>query len=876
MRIKNKILVTLLCFSALISLILPIKTLFMGEGFLAWQIRQPQTVSMAAEVVAVFLILAACLTAIKDRKKKVAAAAVCCVIVCWLHVTFLPMLLSGLYVGLLLLLGRFFRTATAGHREEDCLGGLPADFLLGSGLTIGLFCLLSAAGIGSIPVLKAVMAALGMIVYGAAFYKYRRKRMKMSGERGGQGKEQGKDSRRGSCAGEDCDREYSAGADCDREGGAMADCGRKSSAGVGSRKNGNEGLRVRLIPAVLIALILTLLLIQVGKMNLAIDFDTLWYGVRSEYILDNGRGIYENPGLVGMVYVYSKGLEVLTLPLCDLASHGYLQFFNVWLAALGLYLCYGIARFFMGKRYALLSAALVAALPAVLNMSISVKPDSITWVIQLIMIFYLLCYLREMARREPDKRESGSRGEPVNGESGSRGEPANGESGSRGERRNRNRATPYLILAAGAYLLSLTMKPTSLVFSTAVFGMAGLYLIGSRRITFRGPLRRWLLLVPEALALVGIWARTMLITGMPVTSVFTSIFALMGFQIKYPFATGSLPQNWQEESNLHVLARRLYQILLAPEGKDMSHVIIAWGTSLLFFLIICLIVAELVQVGRCAGRRIGRRAGVCVDSPLRVAAHVIFWPFLAVNLVSLVMLYQVDGNYFLLLYTMVVLAACAALAKLVRTGDSAVRRTCLALLVPVTAFSVLIAMMTNWAWTLGFSDIQVWNKGRVNHEALQHEAMIQKGNAEIWNILSEDPRTRVIAFGDHPSCLAFPCNVQSYKDVTSPWGNVELVNSAKAFEEYMAYAGTDYVYVEAGHIGEHSWSWSYGLVKEMLSDGTLTDLVLEGGNVLARVDLERTAAKTPAGADGSQARTEAENNLRLFNEHYRVSYEKTE
>lgn len=838
MRIKNKILVTLLCFSALISLILPIKTLFMGEGFLAWQIRQPQTVSMAAEVVAVFLILAACLTAIKDRKKKMAAAAVCCVIVCWLHVTFLPMLLSGLYVGLLLLLGRFFRTAAAGHREEDCLGGLPADFLLGSGLTISLFCLLSAAGIGSIPVLKAVMAALGMMVYGAAFYKYRRKRMKISGERDGRGKEQGKDSRRGS----------SAGADCDREGDAMADCGREGGAGVGSRKNGSEGLRARMIPAVLIALILTLLLIQVGKMNLAIDFDTLWYGVRSEYILDNGRGIYENPGLVGMVYVYSKGLEVLTLPLCDLASHGYLQFFNVWLAALGLYLCYGISRFFMGKRYALLSAALVAALPAVLNMSISVKPDSITWVIQLIMIFYLLCYLREMARREADKRESG----------------------------NRNRATPYLILAAGAYLLSLTMKPTSLVFSTAIFGMAGLYLIGSRRITFRGPLRRWLLLVPEALALVGIWARTMLITGMPVTSVFTSIFALMGFQIKYPFATGSLPQNWQEESNLHVLARRLYQILLAPEGKDMSHVIIAWGTSLLFFLIICLIVAELVQVGRCAGRRIGRRAGVCVDSPLRVAAHVIFWPFLAVNLVSLVMLYQVDGNYFLLLYTMVVLAACAALAKLVRTGDSAVRRTCLALLVPVTAFSVLIAMMTNWAWTLGFSDIQVWNKGRVNHEALQHEAMIQKGNAEIWNILSEDPRTRVIAFGDHPSCLAFPCNVQSYKDVTSPWGNVELVNSAKAFEEYMAYAGTDYVYVEAGHIGEHSWSWSYGLVKEMLSDGTLTDLVLEGGNVLARVDLERTAAKTPAGADGSQARTEAENNLRLFNEHYRVSYEKTE
>ena len=39
-----------------------------------------------------------------------------------------------------------------------------------------------------------------------------------------------------------------------------------------------------------------------------------------------GTGLYENPGLVGMVYVYSKGFEVLTLPLCDLASHSYLTF----------------------------------------------------------------------------------------------------------------------------------------------------------------------------------------------------------------------------------------------------------------------------------------------------------------------------------------------------------------------------------------------------------------------------------------------------------------------------------------------------------------------------------------------------------------------
>ena len=53
-----------------------------------------------------------------------------------------------------------------------------------------------------------------------------------------------------------------------------------------------------------------------------------------------------------------------------------------------------------------------------------------------------------------------------------------------------------------------------------------------------------------------------------------------------------------------------------------------------------------------------------------------------------------------------------------------------------------------------------------------------------------------------------------------------------------AYAQADYAYVEAGFIGEGNWEWSYGLVRRMIERGTLTDLVFEHGNVLARVDLD--------------------------------------
>lgn len=809
MRIRNKIFIIGICFAALVCLLLPAKTLFTGDGFLAWQIRQPQTVSMAAETLLIFVLLASCLIFIPDGRMRLAAAAVCCLAVCWLHVIFLPMLISGLYFGLILLLGRWFgrlvlrgAAVTEGLRGRRVLYGLPADFLLGSGLLISLYCLLSAAGAGSIPSLRRTAFVLGLVLYGWFFIGLLK-----------------------AAAGRQTVLTAS--------GGAFT--GRKRQS---RRTGGREGRRSgRIIAALLAAFILTLLLVQAARMNGSLDFDSLWYGFRSEYILDNGRGIYENPGLVGMVYVYSKGLEILTLPLSALISHSYLLFFNLWLTALGLAVCCGIARFFMSRLYALLAAAMTAAIPAILNMSLSAKPDLITWLLQLILIFYLLSYLGGTEGIEDGRK------------------PAPGL------------PAAYLLLAVCAYLMSLTMKPTSLVFSTAVFGMAALYLLFTRRVHLGGPLKHWIFLLPGAAALLGVWARTLLITGVPVTSVFTPFFSFLGFRLKYPFAAGSLPQNWQGESGLHVLLRRLYQMLLAPRGKDMSHVVIAWGTSLLFFLIVCLAASALLRLpdrGRVTAQPSrGRRDFVRVSPSLRAAVHLVFWPFLAVCLVSLYMLYQVDGNYFILLYTMIILASCAFLERI---GERQVRRVCLVLLTPLLAFCVLITLMTNWGWSLGFSPIKLLNSGRVNHEALMHEQMVEAGNARIWDILAGNQRNRVIAFGDHPFCLSFPCNVQSYKDITAPWGNVELVDTPRAFEQYMAYAKTDYVYVQAGFIGDTSWSWSYGLVKAMIADGTLTDLLFEDGNVLAKVDLTRSAAQSTA-----LGPAQAAENLLLFNENYRTS-----
>lgn len=776
-RIMESLLALFLLVLSVLCVAAPFAALFTGDGTYSWQFGDPATKKMMAEIALLFVLLSGFLLLAEKPSVRWGGTAVICLIFCWDHVIFLPMAVSALYLGYVFLAGRFVRTVLLGQKDME--DGWMADFILGVSAVLCAFCLLSAFKIGSIAQLKLFSA-----VSGAALYLW----AALSGG-----------LRRAVC------------------------CLKGSVQEDGFQKGGLQGTD-RILWSLLTAFLIVMVLIQAGRMNNSLDFDTLWYGVRSEYVLNNGNGIYENPGMVGMAYVYAKGLETLALPLSDLASHSYLLALNLWMAVAGLAGIYRLAGLFMNRMWSLTAAALASCIPGIMNMAISAKPDVITWTLQIFMVYYMACYIKE-------------------------------------------RKFALLAMSGGAYLLSLTMKSTALVFSTAIFGMSGLYLLGRRLLSLKAPWRQWLLMAAPLGALTGIWARTMMITGMPVTSVFTSIFEKLGFQMKYPFATSGLPQNYEEASNLAVLLRRLYHMLLMPTGKDMGHVVFAWGSPLMLFLTGACAAAALLMAadwkrkkaekGKGADRK---SKGKPDRSSLSLYAHVVFWPFLAVNLVSLVMLYQIDGNYFMLLYTGIIIGSLSLLYALKQAGHRHFLRTVSWLLVPIMAFNVLMTAESNWAWSLGFSQIQWVNKGRVNHEALQHEKMVQTGNEQIWNILAEDQGTRVIAFGDHPGCLQFPCVVQSYKDITSPWGNVELVNTVEAFEEYMAYAQADYAYVEAGFIGEESWEWSYGLVRQMIERGTLTDLVFEHGNVLAKVDLDGASSE------------KTQENLRLFDEHY-ITYE---
>ena len=761
------------------AVLIPAKTLFTGNGFFADYIHFTESKRMYVEIAILAVLIFGGLALLKRGRSRMYWLTAVVLVFSWIHVVFLPMVVSAVYLISLLAIGRFLRKRVffRGTVWERSYFSFYMDFLFGASFAIVVYCLLSALGVGKIAWMRLSVYALGAAALGFDF----------------------------------------SSISCQCIMGWQTLSWMLDGSGV-SREIPRRVRRAWTLAAGWCAL---MFLIQVGRLNIALDFDTLWYGVRSQYIVAGGTGLYENPGLVGMVYVYSKGFEVLTLPLCDLASHSYLTFFNLWLAVLGIGAMVWNAKLLTSNRKqetgkkltyrsvlpGIMAAVLTVSVPGIMNMALTAKADLITWLLQLIMLGCFFQYIHVYENH-----------------------------------------WIFLSGAAGSYFLSLTMKPTSLVFSTAVFGMMGLYLLwfwfherGAAADLFHHIVRLIGSLCLPFGALVGIWARTMKITGMPVTSVFTSIFAWFGFKMKYPFATSELPQNYQEESTLHVLARRIWQMLMQPQGEDMGHVILAWGTSLMAVLIVMLVLYGILS-------KKGDE-----QSHIWNAALVIFFPFVIVSLISLSMLYQIDGNYFMLLYSMLILGACRAMVYFKKIGFYPLASKCLT---PLLVLNLIVTAISSWAWTAGFSEIHFLNKGRVNHRAQEQARMEEKGNTLIWQEVSQNPENRVIAFGTHPYCLQFPCNVESYKDITSPWGNVELVNSPEAFETYMAYAKTDYVYAEAGYLGPGSWEWSLDLLRELIHSGSLTDLFFENGNMLARV------------SDTAVPEEEAQNNLEMFEREY--------
>lgn len=665
----------------------------------------------------------------------------------WCHQILVPIAVSGIYVAVLILWGRWIHRLFAWKVRQTSVEELSMSLVTGSAFWMVLVCLISLTGHGGIRLWRVLALVLGGAAMGAEAY------LAIRQGRAGQ-----------------------------KTPGTLC-CQRQLPGKAGPW---------------LLAFIITMVLIQAGRLNIELDYDSLHYGLRSAFVLDNGKGIYENLGMINLVYTYSKGLEVLALPLCGTPTYGFVLAFSLWMAAAVLVLAASMVGRGRGLGMGLFAAAVLSSIPGIMNMAATAKSDIITLLHQLI-IYNFLC-------RAFEKKEK----------------------------------TPWLLMAVATYLLTLVYKPTALVFSTALGGTALICLMATGRFCL-GDRKGWLLLFLPAGAAAGLWYRTWLLTGVPVTSIFAGLCERLGWKVRYPYSFNHVigdPSMLTAGEKLARLGRRLGEMLTAPVSMDMDHVVIAWGTGLVtLFLFIWLISAIRGRKDR---------------TPLEVFDRVLMVVMIMGCMASIYTLSQVDGNYFILFYSLLVIIS-------MRMGGSVLSCDCLGAVparvhalgrglgLGVICFMIAnipLTCLTSWAGQPGFTPVRLKHLGYYDHRGEARQRDLETGCLNLISGFSPD--TRVLAFGNHPDVLDMPCSVQSYYDVTGSGGNVFLVKKLAYFEEFLEYAGIEYFFVEKGYLAAQPRALE--MIEDMIEEGSLTDLTYEWGNLSARVTLPPVPPEDPVAA----------------------------
>ena len=626
-------------------------------------------------------------------------------------------------------------------------------------------------------------------------------------------------------------------------------------------------------------------ILQMNRSNVALDYDSLRYGLRSAYVLFP-EGFFSAHGQINSVYSYPKGLELLTYPLNYLPGYGFLLSFSLW-TYLVLALVFGLLLFHFQKNRKKLYLGILCffLLSSVGNMSLTMKTDLFTLLLQLSALYFFL----------------------------------------KGKR----------LQSCFLLFFSYSFKPTAVVFST-LLGIVFLLTMlleflgksntktntkenlninantginsNTNHNTIQAKGEKWTSELPFvlfSLVYTGlITLRTFLITGLPFSTTFTGIFKAIGFHVNWPFNLDAHVDYSGELSfseSAFSFFRRLFSFLFYPVGEDMEHVAIAWS-GVLFPLILLFALWQCFSIGRkclpgknslpggnsLLGRNSssGREAFLCRGSddaspwdylPLSLSFLVI----MAFSLLSFVMLWQIDGNYYILWESLALLLCFSGgnlqennlqeenaqknlqeerpqeenaqknlqeerlqeentQKGLMKTNTAGSKGFILLLkaffFFPFYLAAFLTTITTSWAGAVGFTPIDLANKGYYDHALVELENQGEKGSLPAFSEMAKNPRHHVLAFAETPECYRIPCNVQSITDVEGSGGSPGLYDSPLYFAWFLKWSGTDYVYLEQSFLHDEREERAREMLLQMAEEGIFQSPMLVEKNEILPLD----------------------------------------
>lgn len=142
---------------------------------------------------------------------------------------------------------------------------------------------------------------------------------------------------------------------------------------------------------ILSSLIFCFLAVLAAKTNTHIDWDSLSYGLRPEYVLLGDHSFFDPLYLVGDTIYYPKLHELISLPLAGFNDYSFLLCLNVALfSLLIIYFVQSLNKLSSNKTNNLLFAFTISSIPAIAVMATSAKPDMHSAFLFLLAIYFTI------------------------------------------------------------------------------------------------------------------------------------------------------------------------------------------------------------------------------------------------------------------------------------------------------------------------------------------------------------------------------------------------------------------------------------------------------------------------------------------------------
>lgn len=464
-----------------------------------------------------------------------------------------------------------------------------------------------------------------------------------------------------------------------------------------------------------------------AKTNTAQDYDSLWYGLRPEYVLVGKSSFFDNLGYCSVVYYYPKLMELLYLPISSLGDYSFLQCANIGVFVILLYIMNNYIKNFvpnMSFRQRLMLLTIIGSIPAIANISATAKPDIMGMLFVFAAFYYCKSYLKQ---KNYDSLVKGFL---------------------------------CLVLCTGT-------KQTYILWGGLLFLWFSVLLIIDRKRfnknNFIFSLKKNALLVVSIIGLIGgIHYRTLKLTGYPIYAVGLNVWNKLGFQAHDFLLSNNVVSLLGNKVTLGDIMKRLYGFIINP--TTLPHVIMLWTSNVLLISLVTLLLYHKKKLNKS-------------DIALAII-YLIFFIYFAATMLN------PDGNYFIA-PIVIVLLICIENCNIVTEKNKGINITVALLL--ITMLPIMFVSHPSWAWgTKPFSSEIIASNFDTTDTNIQ--IMEYYGLAAICEEVSmyslED---RVIASGGSSGvCFRLPCAVETFAELEQPvLSNYENVSNYENFKYYL-------------------------------------------------------------------------------------------